>query len=51
MTVESLFTQVTDTKQIAKKIKEMLQAVDPQFAEEEKKYHIAEKELTKAGGN
>ena len=51
MTVESFFDQMTNTKQIAKRIKEMLKAVDPQFAEEEKKYHIAVKKLTKAIGN
>lgn len=51
MTVESIFNQMINTKQIAKRIKEMLKAVDPQFAEEEKKFQIAVKKLTKVVGN
>ena len=51
MTVESFFNQMTDTKQIAKRIKEMLKAVDPQFVEEEKKFQISVKKLKKVVGN
>lgn len=51
MTVESLFTHVTDTKQIAKNIKEMLKTVDPHFTEEEEKFNIAVKKLRKTAGN
>lgn len=51
MTVESFFNQVTDLKQIVNKVKEMLRAVDPKFAEEEQNFQKAAKELMKTASS
>lgn len=50
-TVESFFNQVTDPTQILASIKEMLAAVNPQFAIEEQKYKQAAKILLESVGS
>lgn len=47
LTVESLFNQVADPKQILANIKEILAGVSPQFPAEEQKYRRAAKKLIK----
>lgn len=51
ITIESFFNQVTDPKQILASIKEMLAAVNPQFAMEEQKYRKAVKKLLESVGS
>ena len=51
ITVESFFNQVTDPKQILASMKEMLAAVNPQFAVEEQKYKEAAKILLESVEN
>jgi len=51
ITVESFFNQVTDPKQILASMKEMLAAVNPQFAVEEQKYKEAVKILLESVDN
>jgi len=48
LTVESLFNQVANPKQILSSIKEILAEVNPQFSAEEQKYIQATKKLLKS---
>lgn len=51
LTVESLFNQVADPKQILASIQEILAEINPQFSAEEQKYrHAAKKLLTSVEG-
>lgn len=51
ITVKSFFNQVTDPKQILASVKEMLAAVNPQFAMEVQKYKQAAQMLLESVGN
>ena len=48
MTIDTFFNQATNPNQILAKIKELLNRVNPQFFEEEKKYNKAVLKLKKA---